>query len=460
MAKKILIIHTREICYYSGAFFLHRMEEALQRAGAEVDFVELSDEAADWNLLGDLLDRAKASPDRLYDAVLDINSKLPYLTMEGEDGREVRFLNELGIPFYNWIVDHPLYHHPGIVLPVWDQHVLTIDRSHAAYVEKYYAKGGQVPQKGSTSVDKLPATYFPVPGQVAQCQIPFAERSMDLLFPGTYLPREKYMAEIENVAMILDAMMEPGHTPTFQDLRDQLYQTYVPEEMALEDALTTVLQKQGWSTADFAGLTFPQLMNYLYPLDRRVRYEKRLAIAEAAAMACQEVGWTMTIRGEGWEETSLSDMANVNLLPGVDISLIYETIADARVLLDVNPLFHCGMHDRVPSAMANQTLVLTNMSQEAEPELNENCGVFYYRDACDVGDCIRKLANELRDREFVAGAEGVEGDLSQTEAQGRQNSLQGNSLQDVLDREASIFRENYSWDVAAGRFLRMLDSER
>ncbi len=115
MAKKILIIHTREICYYSGAFFLHRMEEALQRAGAEVDFVELSDEAADWNLLGDLLDRAKASPDRLYDAVLDINSKLPYLTMEGENGREVRFLNELGIPFYNWIVDHPLYHHPGIL---------------------------------------------------------------------------------------------------------------------------------------------------------------------------------------------------------------------------------------------------------------------------------------------------------------------------------------------------------
>ena len=287
MAKKILIIHTREICYYSGAFFLHRMEEALQRAGAEVDFVELSDEAADWNLLGDLLDRAKASPDRLYDAVLDINSKLPYLTMEGENGREVRFLNELGIPFYNWIVDHPLYHHPGIVLPVWDQHVLTIDRSHAAYVEKYYGKGGQVPQKGSTSVDKLPATYFPVPGQEAQCQIPFAERSMDLLFPGTYLPREKYMAEIENVAMILDAMMEPGHTPTFQDLRDQLYQTYVPEEMALEDALTTVLEKQGWSAADFAGLTFPQLMNYLYPLDRRVRYEKRLAIAEAAAMACQ-----------------------------------------------------------------------------------------------------------------------------------------------------------------------------
>jgi len=95
------------------------------------------------------------------------------------------------------------------------------------------------------------------------------------------------------------------------------------------------------------------------------------------------------------------------------------------------------------------------MSQEAEPELNENCGVFYYRDACDVGDCIRKLANELRDREFVAGAEGVEGDLSQTEAQGRKNSLQ-----DVLNREASIFRENYSWDVAAERFLKMLDSGR
>ena len=44
---RISIIHTREICYYSGEFFLRRMEEALESIGCEVEYLELSHDDED-----------------------------------------------------------------------------------------------------------------------------------------------------------------------------------------------------------------------------------------------------------------------------------------------------------------------------------------------------------------------------------------------------------------------------
>ena len=98
------------------------MEEALESIGCEVEYLELSHDDVDYDCLEDLLPE-KEERSR-YDAILDINSKLPYLTLE--DGSP--FLDRLNAPFYNWIVDHPLYHHPGLSFPLKNYHVLAIDQ--------------------------------------------------------------------------------------------------------------------------------------------------------------------------------------------------------------------------------------------------------------------------------------------------------------------------------------------
>ena len=77
---------------------------------------------------------------RQYDGVVDINSKLPYFVLE--DDR--RFLDVLGAPFYNYIVDHPLYHHPGLMFPLQNYHAIAIDHYHETYMRSYYPHLQQV----------------------------------------------------------------------------------------------------------------------------------------------------------------------------------------------------------------------------------------------------------------------------------------------------------------------------
>lgn len=130
MNKRILFVHTRELCYYSGSYFLQQMQKEVAKLGIESQYFSLGQDPSSLEgILG-----------RHYDGVVDINSKLPYFVLE--DDR--RFLDVLDAPFYNYIVDHPLYHHPGLIFPLKDYHAIAIDHCHKSYMEKYYPHLQQV----------------------------------------------------------------------------------------------------------------------------------------------------------------------------------------------------------------------------------------------------------------------------------------------------------------------------
>ena len=65
---RISIIHTREICYYSGEFFLRRMEEALESIGCEVEYLELSHD--------DVIRAANIAKDRFKRLVKEVIRRL------------------------------------------------------------------------------------------------------------------------------------------------------------------------------------------------------------------------------------------------------------------------------------------------------------------------------------------------------------------------------------------------
>ena len=65
MGAKILFVHTRELCYYSGSFFLKRMQEAVSRLGIESEYIALEDQQD--------LDRFEHRIGEHFDGVVDIN---------------------------------------------------------------------------------------------------------------------------------------------------------------------------------------------------------------------------------------------------------------------------------------------------------------------------------------------------------------------------------------------------
>lgn len=395
-SDRILIIHTRGICYYSGSFFLKQAMKAFRRKNIPVSYLELSGEDADWEQLASL-------EGRKYRAILDINSKLPYLTEDSEYG-PLPLLDLIDAPFYNWIVDHPLYHHPGLSFRLKDYHVLTIDRSHAAYVRKYYPW-------------IRTADYCPVPGFSARKRR-FTDRNIDLLIPATYLPHEKVNEEWNTVC---DLLKETPEGYSFRQLLADVYDKWNPAEEPLEDALFYVLTDRDLAPEDFGMNDLSVMMNYVYPVDRRVRYEYRLSCVRAAASS----GTNCVIMGEGWDSADL-EFNNISFLPPVPIGNTYEVISNAKAVFDINPLFYCGMHDRVPSALLNGAGCMTTMSESAEPELSSNKAVKICRDS----DAIRRAAEDAS----------------------RLTEDEGEEISEL----AYMTGEKFSWDGFADRFLKLL----
>ena len=95
-------IQFQEICYLSSNFFANQIGAAFEELGYEVTVCELSKE----DDLDAKLARYIGQPYRL---ILDFNSLLPRMVLD--DGTP--YVDRLAGPFFDYILDHPLFHYRG-----------------------------------------------------------------------------------------------------------------------------------------------------------------------------------------------------------------------------------------------------------------------------------------------------------------------------------------------------------
>ena len=113
------------IAYDSTRFFSSCLGKALENAGIEVSWFDFQRQT-----MKDL----EALCGQSFDAVIDYNSKLPGAVLD--DGTP--FLNHIQAPFYNYILDHPVYHHANLSVLLENYHVICIDDDHNKYISKWY----------------------------------------------------------------------------------------------------------------------------------------------------------------------------------------------------------------------------------------------------------------------------------------------------------------------------------
>ena len=371
---RILIPHTRELCYFSGSYFLDRIQEELLARGAEVVRLGLLEE--DFHQL----EEALSFP---FDGIIDINSRLPRLI--DDEGRY--FLDTIDVPFYNYILDHPLYHHPGLSVRLHDYHAIGVDMAHCAYMKRWY------PHLKSVSC-------IPMGGTPAVSSIPFSSRMHDFLFPGTYI--------LPEVIEERELRVRSDHGDATYQLMQELYSAWDPGRRTIEDRLhELLLEKSSVAGGDvvlyindvYEARDEAELLNRLYIVDQKKRNELRYEMLLSAA----ETGYELSILGEGWEQTKLSGFSNVRLLSAVTMELSFEVMANARYLIDSNPLFSCGMHDRVASALANGCVCITDMSPGYDRRLRDGENVLYYGPGFGgVTDCMRRAMSMGHRAEEVA----------------------------------------------------------
>ncbi len=336
---KILLIKRENVCYSSLSCFLEELKRGFESNGASADILDVS--------LDPLMqpDREKLSNIMQvgYDAVLTFNAvgQQNYML----DDRN--FWDETGIPFFNYIVDHPLQHNKALSEHGENYHVICVDRSHAEYISKYYPN------------IKNKAYFVPVGGmenseskKQDRSVSDFADRSINVLFTGTYLPLNSLEEKINEYPQTVRKLI----------VRHIEYML-AHRMMTIEEGLINVLRDYGIDTETV------NIGDYLFATRPTEGYV-RAYIREEIVRYLIASGLKIEIYGNGWEMFE-DDMKNTVCHKGVPYTKTVDLYADSKLILDQSSQFLYGMHDRIPTAMLAGTAVLTDRNEYLESFFTE-----------------------------------------------------------------------------------------
>lgn len=349
--EKVLIFTSREICYNSHFFFAHQMGGAFEKLGYEVEYCEFTRESDFDAVLQPHLGQS-------YKVILDFNSLMPQLAEE--DGTPV--LDMIDGPFYDYILDHPLFHYNCLSAKAKNFHAILLDEAQEAYVKRYY------PGVKSTLLMPLGATEAFAKGK--RVDVPDC-----VLFMGSYDSEEKLYEMIELAP-------EPIKSLSKQVLERRLE---APTD-TMEEIFHEVLRESGMELDD---ARFALFMNHMYPVDAYVRNHFRRKAIDCLV----KYHIPVKIVGEGWEKYRSFDENLVKREIPVEFGLSFEKIAKEHILLNNSPFFNHGAHDRIYAGMANHCAVLSDENPYLKRTLKNRENIMLY--SMNDEKSLKDMAEEL-----------------------------------------------------------------
>jgi len=335
--NRVLLFKSKSLCYDSTNYFVDCLSDAFEKEGyqAEIlDFEKVGEEGMEDALNGE------------YCAVFDFNSNLPQALME--DARH--YLDGFHAPFFQILLDHPMYFHAALKEELQEEYVCCIDEGHVGYVEKYYP-----------NIKK--ACLLPIPGIYAgeYENLPsFEERKMDIFLPATYERPEKYVWEIAQAI------------PDIQDgIWDIIEQMKKNPDLSMEKALEKMLINQEMDCLDRNGKATVFHAHFLADMYINAYYR------EKAVKEILKGGMKLYVCGQGWEQFEGEGKENLTVIPAVDFKEIGSLMQQAKIVLNIAYAFKNGCHDRVLSTMLAGAVSVTSRNPYMESHFSEDELVFY-----------------------------------------------------------------------------------
>ena len=331
--KKILICALKSVCYHSYLYFEDRLGSELKKHGWQVTYFRASEES---------LTHLERYVGASFDAVLEFNSDLPKVRMD--DGSY--FLDHIHAPFYDVLLDHPLYHHDMLKQELSDFHVICLDINHRDYILKNYPH--------IKSVDVVSMTG----DAVSPCP-PMQKRPIDVLFLGTYTSPAEVLNAIENCPPFLAA-----------DIKKLIGRMLEDPSLTLEAAVTQLIPE----TDSLISENFPLHMQAYFLADTYLRAFLREKLISTLANA----GVPLSVYGGDWEKMPHPSKSSVTFHGSVPYTDTFRLMANAKLTLNIMPLFKNGSHDRIPAAMLNKSAVLTDKSKMLTSLYTDGCDIIFY----------------------------------------------------------------------------------
>ena len=338
-------------------YFSRQMAKALEKLGHEVLLYDLSKAWSSSSGLLRFIERGNT-------VVLAFNFHGMCQEMQFiDEERQVYIWDDLEIPCFNILADHPYYYYKLLAQRPRIYTQLSIDLRHEAFMRRFFPEvqlGPFLPLAGTDMQLAVSDGHENLSRDEVQDCPPIQRRSMDIVFTGNYAsPKrfEKYITRIDEeytafyYEMIHDLLAHPGQTV------EEVVERYLRREIEdlTEEDLKMTMQN----------ITF---------LDLYVRYYVR---TEAVKMLTEH-GFKVHVFGDKWNE--LKTRSPENLIDGDSIYSVecLEKLRDCRISLNVLPWFKAGGHDRIFNTMLQKAVCLTDSNPWLDNILQDgkNCKIW------------------------------------------------------------------------------------
>lgn len=358
--KNILILQLQGACYNSYTYFSDHIAARLRHLGYHVSIFSTAKHP---------LEELEQFAGQSFDAVIDCNSAAPRI-MTDENGY---FLDTIDAPFFNLLLDHPLYHHDSLKCTLKNYHVRCLDENHVAYVKKYYphiqstglwtATGSPADDRScAPSADNRTCTPDAPSGSglgTHPSPAPIKDRGIPVLFCATYTDPEDVQGAIRALPEFIQ-----------EDLHRLINALLSDPKLTIEGAVTML----GDSLNVYLPEAMPLFVQSCFLADTYVRAHRRRALVTAAARA----GLPLHLVGADWDKLPLPTDSTVSVHGSVPYTEIFALMANSRLTLNLMPEFKSGFHDRIFSAMLNGSVAVTDPSTRLLREFADGRELLFY----------------------------------------------------------------------------------
>ena len=434
--RHILFLSYKDICYNSTSYFEQRISKELINAGIKVTHLNIPKPAK--GLSGTLADTAymllKPYFNADLDAIIDINTTIPCIKYNNG-----YILNNFDIPVWHYILDHPLYHYKALKVQLNNYNVICLDTFHAKLIRESF------PHIREVKVIPLSADEYSISNiSKKYCQDNMADtnsdssyntlsyhkcskRAVKLLFTSTYTDPVK-------VALLYNksGLNIQNNNINDKDINDNSTKNTLIKDIDNDYLLNALLNNPSFTQEK--AVQYLRSLNILDNSSSTIQYLHNNFLIDVYLQCIirEEIVSTIiknripiTIYGHGWD--AFADKCDI-LIPEytkyLDIrkEVTYNRLpaiySNARLSLNQMPWFKGGMHDRIPLALMNGYLSLTDASTYLTDVLNigENEGVYTYsleniESVPDIimdilnntayDNCVPEIINSLSDKDCV-----------------------------------------------------------
>lgn len=434
--RHILFLSYKDICYNSTSYFEQRISEELINAGIKVTHLNIPKPAK--GLSGTLADTAymllKPYFNADLDAIIDINTTIPCIKYNNG-----YILNNFDIPVWHYILDHPLYHYKALKVQLNNYNVICLDTFHAKLIRESF------PHIREVKVIPLSADEYSISNiSKKYCQDNMADtnsdssyntlsyhkcskRAVKLLFTSTYTDPVK-------VALLYNksGLNIQNNNINDKDINDNSTKNTLIKDIDNDYLLNALLNNPSFTQEK--AVQYLRSLNILDNSSSTIQYLHNNFLIDVYLQCIirEEIISTIiknripiTIYGHDWD--AFADKCDI-LIPEytkyLDIrkEVTYNRLpaiySNARLSLNQMPWFKGGMHDRIPLALMNGCLSLTDASTYLTDVLNigENEGVYTYSlenieavpdiimdilNNTAYDNCVPEIINSLSDKDCV-----------------------------------------------------------